>query len=408
MNLTSEAVAKLSRNFSGSEQIVFDEKIPGFGLRMRAGGSRAWVFQYKLGEKHRRITFGKYPAMGSDAARKQAKEYHAKVGTGADPASDKQTDRRDASKTFDALRTQFLAFKQERMRPRAYQEIERHLLRHAAPLDRLQVNKIDRKDVASLLNAVASNSGRVTSNRVRSSLSSFFAWAMTQDEGQKNNPVVGTAKEEEQERQRVLIDQTTDDFADKWLELRAVWKAAAAGEYGTIVKLLILTGQRREEIAGLRWSEIKFASNVILLPASRTKNKLEHAVPMSPEVRTILESLPRRAGRDHVFGRGDGGYSGWSRSKERLDEALPEVGEWTLHDLRRTTATGMAIIGIQPHIVEAVLNHVSGHKAGVAGIYNVAQYLPEKADALRKWARHVMTIAGEGKSAKVVRMARSR
>jgi integrase len=174
-------------------------------------------------------------------------------------------------------------------------------------------------------------------------------------------------------------------------ELRAVWRALGDNRYGTIVRLLILTGQRLNEIAGLRWAEIDFDRNVISLPGERTKNKRPHEVPMAPQVRSLLEAQERIDDREPVFGRGDGPCSGFWRHKAKLDSAI-RLAPWVLHDLRRSVATGMAELGIQPHIIEAVLNHVSGHKAGVAGVYNRATYLPEKTAALARWADHLPAV----------------
>jgi integrase len=153
----------------------------------------------------------------------------------------------------------------------------------------------------------------------------------------------------------------------------------------------MLTGQRATEISDLRWDEIDFERDVISLPASRTKNKRPHRVPMSATVRAILGARPRN-GREFVFGIGQKrGFTGWSRAKTNLDEAV-KILSWRAHDIRRSTATHMAEIGIPPWIVEAVLNHVSGHKSGIAGIYNRATHEAEKANALSRWADHVAAI----------------
>ncbi len=179
-------------------------------------------------------------------------------------------------------------------------------------------------------------------------------------------------------------------------ELAALWRALPADHFGDIVRLLILTGQRREEIGGLRWSEVDLDRGLIVLPPERTKNKRTHELPLSPQVRAILEGQPQRKDRNLIFGHGAGSFAGWNNCKKRLDRAVGKtVGPWRLHDLRRTAATGMAELGILPHIIEAVLNHVSGHKGGVAGIYNRARYEGEMRDALQKWANHVeaLTVA---------------
>ena len=169
-------------------------------------------------------------------------------------------------------------------------------------------------------------------------------------------------------------------------------KALQEDQFSDIVRLLILTGQRRDEIGGLRWSEIDFDRGLIVLPPARTKNNRQHELPLSRQSRAILERQPRR--REIVFGRGEHGYGHWSDSKAALDRRLNGVTDWRLHDLRRTAATMIAELGVPPHIVEAILNHVSGHRAGVAGIYNRAKYEGEMRQALDRWAEHVQTILG--------------
>ncbi|MEI7876008.1 MAG: site-specific integrase, partial [Alphaproteobacteria bacterium] len=169
-------------------------------------------------------------------------------------------------------------------------------------------------------------------------------------------------------------------------------------DYGRVVRLLVLTGCRRDEIGSLRWSEINRDARLIALPGERTKNSRPHDVPLSDAALGVLDSAPRRVNRDFVFGEGKGGFSGWSKAKAELDARLP-MKPWTLHDLRRTAATRMADVGIQPHVIEAVLNHVSGHKAGVAGIYNRSAYEKEKhaaLDALSNYIKVIVAKAGDG------------
>src|SRR5215471_16567018 len=176
-----------------------------------------------------------------------------------------------------------------------------------------------------------------------------------------------------------------------------VWRALDNSEYGIIVRLLILTAQRRNEIAALRWSEIDYGRSVISLPGERTKNGKPHEIPMSEAVRSLLTARPKN-GRDFVFGEGAGPFSGMSQRKAMLDAKIAasndgyDMAPWVHHDLRRSVATGMAEIGIAPHIIESILNHTSGHKGGVAGIYNRAQYGPEKAQALVRWDKHIRSI----------------
>jgi integrase len=165
----------------------------------------------------------------------------------------------------------------------------------------------------------------------------------------------------------------------------------------------MLTGQRRDEVGGLRWSEVRDNEKMICLPAERAKNGREHLVPLSDAAASILGDCIHHG--DHLFGRRSG-FSGWSRGKAALDVACGVKG-WTIHDLRRTCATRMADLGIAPHIIEAVLNHVSGHKAGVAGVYNRSMYANEKRAALDAWANHLRVVLAQAEGAKVVKLQKT-
>jgi len=248
----------------------------------------------------------------------------------------------------------------------------------------LPLTKIDRRTIALRLAEIEQASGGVSRNRFRSSLSAFFAWAIR--EGLTEfNPVTGTGKASEGNgRDRVLTEA----------ELTALLKALGQDDFSDIIRLLILTGQRREEIGGLRWSEIDWGRGLIVLPPERTKNKRQHELPMSTQVDAILTRRrgPAIASRgqhrlgEFVFGRR---FTAWSKSKEILDRRLNGMGAWRLHDLRRTAATHMAELGVLPHVVEAILNHVSGHKSGVAGLYNRAKYQDAMRSALQAYGDYI-------------------
>jgi integrase len=389
MKLAAADIRKLSLKEDSAEAIVFDDDVPGFGVRLRAGGSKTFVFQYKLGSKQRRLTLGPVTALDLARAREAAKDLYAQVRLGGDPAGEKAHARLKAGETFEAVAAHYLRHQQAKMRPRSYAQVQRHLNLYAKPLHRLGLEKITKRDIAACVASVRTNSGLVTGNRARATISAFFTWAMGEGLAEAN-PVIGTNRSDEKSRERVL-DAT---------ELRLIWNALHDDDTGAIMKLLMLTGQRAGEIAGLCWSEIR--DDTIMLPGERTKNHRPHIVPLSQAALDVITKQQRREGRDLIFGR-VGRYNGWSYGTAAINKRIAKVTgrslpHWTPHDLRRSFATHAAGIGIQPHIIEACLNHVSGHKGGVAGIYNRAAYEPEKRTALDHWAAHLLAVVegGEG------------
>jgi integrase len=389
MKLTTATVQKLKLPAGAADKIFFDDGLSGFGLRVRDGGKRTWIAQYRVGTKQRRVTLGTVENLEAPAARQRAKDVLSKVHLGRDPQTEKAEKRAQASVTLGAMVERYLVERAaKRLKLRSFQEVERHLTKHWSALADLPIRNVARSSVAAQLGRIAGDSGPFASNRARAALSAFFSWAI--GEGLADaNPVIGTNKAtEEVSRDRVLTDE----------ELSLAWRLAGDGDYGAILRLLVLTGQRREEVGGMLWSEIDLKDAMWRIGAERTKNGLPHEVPLSAPAVTILSALNRREGRDRVFGARDGAFQGWSNAKTALDARMsatlghpPEA--WRLHDIRRTVATRLADLGVLPHVVEAVLNHISGHKAGVAGIYNRASYATEKDAALTLWGDHVRMLA---------------
>jgi integrase len=381
MKLTAQTIAKLELAAGKIDFVFFDDDLQGLGLRLRKGSkgiSYTWIFQYSRNGNAKRMRVGDYPTLSPQAARDIARPWYGAVCQGRDPASEKAQAQIDHD-SFGQIVTAYLAAKKDGLRASTYIEATRYLTDYAKRLHSRPLANVSRADVANLLNDIARDSGDMAANRLRSNLSSLFTWAQRQGKAE-TNPVAFTEKREEKSRDRVLSDD----------DLRAIWNAAGDGDYGTIVKLLILTGQRREEIGGLCWSEI--AGGQINLPPNRTKNGKAHFVPLS---QAALALLPKRSGRDHVFGRGDGadGFAGWSAAKAALDKRLGDtVAPWRLHDLRHTLSTQMHEKGVAPHVVEAIINHISGHKAGVAGRYNHANYAAERKAALDMWSAHIVSL----------------
>jgi integrase len=392
MKLTQKTIDAITLPKGKSEHFEWDDDLPGFGLRLRRGGARTWIYQYKIAKQNRRITLGNATALSPARAREAAVEIHAKVRLGQDPSAEKAESRARAGETMGTILENYLTFQRGHLKPRSMVELERHLVKDCRSLHGLSLDKIDRRAVATKLSTIANEKGGPTANHVRAALSGFLAWCIR--EGLvDHNVVVGTNIQAQKSRERVLSDA----------ELKRIWDALGADDYSTIVRLLMLTGQRANEIGALRWSEI--AGDIIQLSPARTKNNRGHTIPITAAVRTILDDRHRTG--DIVFGRSQG-FRGWAWGKERLDERIKATGgeleHWTHHDLRRTMATRMAeVLNVAPHVIEAVLSH-SGHKTGIHGTYNRAVYEPQKRIALEKWADHLAAIVSGKQPAKVVQL----
>jgi integrase len=410
MKLTTASIHSLALPEGQSDKTFWDEVLPGFGLRLRAGGSRTWVVQYDFGATTRRMTLGPVARLGLGEARERAKGALAAVKLGQDPAMKKLEARARARETLGALLPRYLAHQRARLRPRSFDQVEHHLSVHARPLHSQPIAAISQRAVATRLYEIAQASGPTTANHVRASLSACFGW-MQREGLTETNPVLNTNKAEVSgPRERVLTGS----------ELVEVWRALEDDQFGAIVRLLALTGQRRDEIGSLRWSEVDLDEAVIRLPGDRVKNGVAHEIPLSPPALAILQAQPQRTEadgtpRDLIFGFGRGGFSDWSKRKVALDQrilaALKVAGitdpmpAWRLHDLRRTVSTVMHDqLGVLPHVVEAVLNHTGGHKRGPAGVYNRATYAVEKRAALEKWAEHIEALTNGKRPAKVVKL----
>ncbi|WP_165937767.1 tyrosine-type recombinase/integrase [Methylobacterium segetis] len=385
MKLTKAAIATIELKPGQSERVVWDSELPGFGYRIR-GGRRTWVIRPpRAGGKSSLFTIAAADVVDIAEARKAARERLAKAALGEDPGLARREQRTQPVITLGNALARYQKHQERHARHSTLANLKTHINTHWKPLHERPLGDLRRVDVAARLHEIVQESGPQAAVRARRCLSSAYAWAIA--EGIVDaNPVVGTkAPAHEVRRDRVLSAA----------ELAAVWRTLANNDFGRIIKLLILTGQRRDEVAAMRWSELNLEEGTWLLPPIRMKNKQKHEVPLPDPALEILRAIPSRVGRDLVFGTGSGGFAGFSKCKAALDRQVSLL-PWRIHDLRRSTATGMADIGVLPHVIEAVLSHVSGHKAGVAGIYNRAVYRTEKRDALERWAAEVSRIVAAG------------
>lgn len=403
--LTKTTLARLTCPPDRAEAYYWDEGLPGFGLRAFKSGKSVWVCQYRNPEgRTKKMTLGDVRTVDVAQARQQAKDLLAEAQLGGDPQADAKALRH--GDTVKDVIDDYLVAKKESLKPRSYVEVDRALSRTAKALHPLKISKVSRADITDLLASVARDSGPIAANRTRANLSGLWTWAIKSGRTEPVNPVAATfVPTKEKSRDRVLSDE----------ELRLIWKCTARGhDHDRIVRLLMLTGARRDEIGAMEWPEITVpcaGQTLWTLPPARTKNTTGQELPLSPLAVTQLPSA--RKGNSYVFGAAKAPFSGWSKCKARLDERMvatkvaefikaygrdptpteAKLEDWRLHDLRRTFATWASNAGHPPHIVEAVMNHVSGSaKRGVAGVYNKATYREPKGDVLRAWAAHIASL----------------
>ena len=405
VRFTKPNISKLTLPPGRNDLIVFDEALPNFGIRLRGGGKRTWIVQYRIGAKQRRITLGPTLVMDLDVARAAARNVLARVGLLEDPQAEKDRARAAADLTLGLIVDRFLAAKRGRIRDKSIREAERYLRRHWVRLHKESITSIGRADIAPQLRRLATENGPVAADRARAALSSFFSWAMREGLVEHNPVSLTNRPAVPQPRERVLSDS----------EIVEVWNVCRDDDFGRIIRLLLLTGQREDEVGSIRWSELDLDAATWSLSGRRTKNNLQHIIPISDPVLAIIESVPRREGRDLIFGLGSGGFSGLSGAKKALDarilatrrsaldrgqnsQSIEPIPHWVIHDLRRTAVTGMGELGVPPHVIEATVNHISGIKAGVAGVYNRAQHLPERRQALSMWGEHIVGLIDRSNS----------
>ena len=380
-NLTDLTVRSLAAS-SEKRTELWDTKLPGFGVRVSPSGTKTFVLLYYLNGRKHRLSLGRFPFVTLAEARGKALTALGQSKKGLDP-------KQAAPKPSRTLRFEYVVEefveKHCRVHNRASTANETARLLHARFVPKWRgrdIRTIDRAEVLAVLDAAITAKTPSAANHALSAVRKFFSWCVERGLTEQH-PCQGLSRPApSKSRDRVLTDA----------ELASVWRAADDTGFpmGIITKLLILTAQRRGEVAGMRWREVDFDEKVWTIPGERTKNKRLHAIPLSPTALAILMSVPR-INEQFVFparGSETEVISGFSKMKPKL-AAQTGVINWTLHDLRRTAATGLARLGIPPHVVERILNHTTGAFAGVAGVYNRFEYLPEMRAALEIWDAHI-------------------
>ena len=404
MKLTAKNVAGLTLPPGKKDHIEWDDDIPRFGYRLRLSNSgdkvlRSWIVQYRRPGKQRKILLGSATVIGADMPEPQRRRSWPRSRSGQDPQAEKAG--RLAAEKFtlsQGMIEPYLAETEQNVRSRSFTETQRYLRGdYFKPLLGMPADSITRRDVAERVLAITRENGHQAASNARGALSALFTWGMANGLVQAN-PVAGTARPKTPPpRDRVLSDA----------ELAAIWRAAGDDNFGRIVRLLMLSAQRRTEVGGICWSEINFDQGTWTIPALRSKNHRAHTLPLPPLALDIIAGVKRVVGRNTLFGdRADSGLTGWARPKAALDDRLgDQVGPWRLHDLRRSAATRMCDLGVAPHVVEQILNHQSGHRAGIVGVYNRSSYEREVRAALALWNDHIRALV-KGGDRKIVPMQR--
>jgi integrase len=394
-SLTDAAVKRLRAPAEG-QQDIFDQGYPGLALRVSYGGRKAWTFFYRYGGKLKRLSLGTYPAMSLAEAREAWRKAKEARDAGRDPAAERR--RESGATDFEGVLAEWL--KRDQGGNRSKDAVKRLIDKDATSAWRGRlITDIGRRDILDVIDGVVDRGSPVTARRLHAHLHRLFKWSVGRGII-AGNPMADMPKPgAETKRERVLSDA----------ELQAVWDAAAelGWPFGPVVQLLILTGARRQEIGGLRWSEIGLPEDpFISLAGDRTKNGQPHTIPLSKPALAIIEGLPRVGKKpEFVFTtNGKTPISGWSKAKRDLGRACEFADPWTIHDLRRTVATGLQKLGVSLQVIEAVLGHVSGSRAGVVGVYQRHSFDAEKRAALEAWGAHVMGLVEGREPAKVLPM----
>jgi integrase len=365
----------------------------GLYLVIQPGGAKSWAYRYKVAGKNRKLTLGQFPTIDVAEARSLCSAEALKTQAGRDPARE-HSQAAASDGTFEQVARQFVD-RYARPKNRTWENTARFLGLKPGEDDDLEltgrgaakewggrkISDIRQADVIRLLDRLVDQGNPISANRTLAALRKLFNWAEGRY-GLPGNPCDKVEMPgEETARDRILTDE----------ELAKVWRAAtkAHSHFGVVVKLLILTAQRRSEVAAMEWRELDVPGKLWKLPRGRVKNDNGHEVPLSAEALAVIEGVRRVKGRELLFTTtGRTPISGFSKAKLELDEESG-VRDYVLHDLRRTAASGMARVGVSLPVIEKILNHSSGTFRGIVGVYQRHSFADEKRAALDLWGAHV-------------------
>jgi len=369
------------------EVVYWDTACPGFGVKVTPAGRKVFVVLYRTGgagSRLRKYTIGPYGRVTLHQARVSAQKVFAARLEGRDLAAEKRAARKRM--TVDRVEDLLEAYiAQHVSQNRSARGTSQMLRRELASWSSRSIHEICKRDVIEVIAAVEQRGASVAANKTLKAIKTFLRWCVGRAV-LDHSPAEGIPlPTKEVPRDRVLTD---DELARVVIAARNI-----GGPYGGIVELLALTGQRREEAARCVWEEIDFHSRTWTLPNLRTKNAKPHVVHLSDQAIAVL-SQAKRQGKLVFSVAGTHWFQDFSNAKRELD-ALSGVNGWRLHDLRRTCVSGMAGLGVAPHVADKILNHQSGSISGVAAVYQRHQFLAERKEALERWGTHVAQIVSD-------------
>ncbi len=371
-----------------SDVVYWDAGVPGFGIKVTPTGRKVFIVLYRTGgagSKLRKYTIGPYGRVTLHQARVAAQKVFAAKLEGRDPAAEKrEANRRVVADRVEDLLETFIG--QRLSKNRSVAEISRLLRREVGkPWAGRSVHEISKRDVVEVVLAIEQRGAPGTANKTLKSIKTFLRWCVGRAVLDRSPAEGVPLPAREVARDRVLDDK---ELAQVILAARKI-----GGPYGGIVELLVLTGQRRQEVAGLQREELDLAQWIWTIPKARTKNAKAHIVHLSKEALAVLKRADQREPLV-LSPLGTKTFQDFTHAKRLLDQ-LSGVTGWRLHDLRRTCVSGMARLGSAPHIADKILNHQSGTISGVAAVYQRHEFLAERREALTRWGKHVARLVAE-------------
>ncbi len=369
------------------EVVYWDVACPGFGVKVTPAGRKVFLVLYRTGgagSRLRKYTIGTYGRVTLHQARVAAQKVFAARLEGRDLAAEKRAARKRM--TVDRVEDLLEAYiAQHVSQNRSARGTSQMLRRELASWSSRSIHEISKREVIEVIAAIEQRGAGVAANKTLKAIKTFLRWCVGRAV-LDHSPAEGIPlPTKEVPRDRVLTD---DELARVIVAARAI-----GGPYGGIVELLALTGQRREEAARCTWDEIDLQNRIWTLPNLRTKNAKPHIVHLSDQAIAVLNRVKRQG--SFVFSlTGARPFQDFSDAKRQLD-ARSAISGWRLHDLRRTCVSGMAALGVAPHVADKILNHQSGTISGVAAVYQRHQFMSERKEALEKWGAHVAQIVSQ-------------